>query len=109
MRRGRPGSRARDSVPLRRGLPHPVADEAGNRDVLAQLGDRLLHQLLDLLLVLLVADPGLLEEADAGVEGGELALDDLLHPRLGLALDLAAEDAPLALHDLRGHVRRADV
>src|SRR5258708_21928719 len=63
---------------LRRGLAHGEAREAGHGDVLAELGDGLLDQLVDLLPALLVADPGLVEQADLGVERLQLALDDLV-------------------------------
>ena len=52
---------------------------------------------------LVVLDERLLEQADLGVELLELALDDLLDDRLGLALavDLLGEDLPLALRPAR--------
>src|ERR1700688_852548 len=83
------------------------AGESGHRDVLAELGDRFGHEVADLLLVVL--DPRLFEQADLGVEGIELAGEDLLHDVLRLALHLLAIDGALALDDVRGNVLATDV
>src|SRR5205807_6634148 len=78
------------------------AGEAGDADLLAELGGRLGDELAHLLLPLLVLDPGLIEKAHLGVEGLELPLDDLVDDVRRLVRDLRAVDRRLALDDVSG-------
>src|SRR5580765_9033 len=94
----------RDSV-----LAEPEAAEPPHDDVLAGLRRCPAHQVADLLRV--VANVGLVEQADLLEELAQLALDDLLDDVGGLALsfELSGVDAPLALDAIRRHVLAPDV
>src|SRR5436190_6291796 len=85
-------------------LAEPETGEAPDLDVLAGLGRGVAHQVAHRRLV--VADVGLLEQADLGVELLELAGDDLVEDRgrLALPFGLRLQDRALALHALRRHV-----
>src|SRR5215203_7079744 len=82
-------------------FPQLEADEAGDGDVLAELGDRRLDQLADG--QLRVADRGLVEQADLLVEAVQLTLDDLLDHLRGLVLHLVPVDGAFALESVGGY------
>src|SRR5262245_37529882 len=81
-----------------------VAGEPPHHEILSGLGRGFLEQVADGLLV--VANVGLLEQADLREELVELAAHDLVddRSRLALVLELRDIDGALALHPLRRHV-----
>src|SRR5215217_3486145 len=92
--------------------PHLEAREAGDADVLAGLGGDLRAQVLDrLALVALLVEVLLVEQDKLGGPLAKLALDDLLHHVLGLAVGPRPllQDAALAGDVLLGDVLEGDV
>src|SRR6185503_1468574 len=91
---------------IRSGVPDPEPHEAPDDDVLAQLGDRLVEQVLHL--PVRVPNRRLLEETDLLVVLLDLPIHDLLENGLRLArrLRLLQEDRPFPL-DQRGIDARA--
>src|SRR5512140_1345989 len=84
------------------------AREPSDLDVLAHLGDELGDEVADLELV--VADVGLVEEADLFEELAQLAQDDLLHDlrRLLHVAELGQDDLLFLGHDVGRDVGRGD-